>query len=67
MKEHEDKETEEIPYKFRDHAWLASFGRKNGKAYVVVVLVEHGGHGGAAAGPPSKAIYEYLFSEKGAS
>ncbi len=57
------KETEEIPYRFRDHAWMAAFGQKDGKKYVVVVLIEHGGHGSAAAGPVVKSIFDYLFSE----
>lgn len=55
------KKTEEMPYEHRDHAWLASWGKHEGKAYVVVVLVEHGGHGGSTAGPLVKSIYEYLF------
>lgn len=61
------KKTEEIPYEFRDHAWLASWGVKDGKSVVVVCLVEHGGHGGEAAGPVSKAIYDYLFGPPGGS
>ncbi len=64
MAEYEDSETEEIPYKYRDHAWMASFGEKNGKRYVVVALVEHGGHGSSAAGPVVKAMYDFLFDPK---
>ncbi|MFO7803535.1 MAG: penicillin-binding protein 2 [Desulfovermiculus sp.] len=58
---HEDMETEEIPYQFRDHAWMAGFARKDDRAYVAVALVEHGGHGSSAAGPIVKDIFEYLF------
>lgn len=57
-----DKELEEIPYKYRDHGWMASFGQKGSQTYVVVALVEHGGHGSTAAGPIVKDIYQYLFS-----
>ncbi|MFW6105850.1 MAG: penicillin-binding protein 2 [Desulfovermiculus sp.] len=60
--EHEDKDTEEIPYLLRDHAWMASFGSKGDNSYVVVVLVEHGGSGSSTAGPIVKDIYEHLFS-----
>ncbi|WP_027370620.1 penicillin-binding protein 2 [Desulfovermiculus halophilus] len=60
-KKHEDKETEEIPYKFRDHAWMAAFGQQGDASYVVVTLVEHGGHGSSAAGPIVKGIFEYLL------
>lgn len=59
------KKTEEIPYEFRDHAWLVSWGVKDGKAVVIACLVEHGGHGGEAAGPVSRAIYDYLFGLPG--
>jgi len=58
---HEDKETDEIPYQFRDHAWMAGFARKDDRAYVAVALVEHGGHGSSAAGPIVKDIFEHLF------
>lgn len=60
--EHEDKDTEEIPYLLRDHAWMASFGSRGEADYVVVVLVEHGGSGSSTAGPIVKDIYEHLFS-----
>ncbi len=62
--EERDK-VEDMPYGTRDHAWMASFGQKNGRSYVVVVMVEHGGHGGSGAGPVVAAIYEYLFGEPG--
>jgi penicillin-binding protein 2 len=65
--EHRKAELEDIPYKFRDHGWLASWGVKDGKMVVVVVMIEHGGGGSSAAGPVSRAIYEYLYrSEDGA-
>ncbi|WP_432734630.1 penicillin-binding protein 2 [Maridesulfovibrio sp. FT414] len=54
---------EDIPYKYRDHAWMASFAEKGAKRYVVVCMVEHGLHGGSGAGPVVKAIYDYIFSE----
>ena len=57
----DNKVTKATPYKYRDHAWLATWGIKDGKSYVVVCMVEHGGHAGEAAGPMVKAVYEYLF------
>lgn len=63
MAEYEKKATKDIPYQFRDHAWMTSFGEKDGQRYAVVAMVEHGGGGGATAGPIIKAIYEYLFGE----
>ena len=56
-------ETEEMPYLHRDHAWLASFGEKDGASYVVVALLEHGGHGSSGAGPVVKAVYDWLFDD----
>ena len=47
----------------RDHAWIATWGKKNGKTYVVVVMVEHGGGGSSVAGPVAKKVYEYLFDQ----
>ncbi|KUG28553.1 penicillin-binding protein 2 (pbp-2) [hydrocarbon metagenome] len=55
------RKTADMPYKYRDHAWLASFGEKDGKRYVVIVLVEHGGHGGEVAGPMAKAVFEHIL------
>ncbi len=56
------KNPEEIAYAKRDHAWMAAFGEKGKKCYVVVVLIEHGGHGGSVAGPVVRDVIRYLFS-----
>ena len=59
----ERRKTEEMPYEERDHAWLASWGKKDSKSYVVVCMVEHGGHGSSAAGPVVRAVYDHLFGK----
>ena len=51
----------EMAYEQRDHAWIACYGEKAGKRYVVVVMIEHGGGGGSVAGPVAKRVYEHLF------
>ncbi len=51
----------EMAYEHRDHAWLTSWGKKDGKTYVVVVMVEHGGGGSSTAGPVTVKVYEALF------
>jgi penicillin-binding protein 2 len=51
----------ELPWEQRDHGWMATWGRKEGKTYVVIAMVEHGGGGGSAAGPVAKRVYEHLF------
>jgi penicillin-binding protein 2 len=53
-----------LPFKFRDHAWFASFAPADNPQMVVVVFVEHGGAGGADAAPLAKLMYETAFREK---
>ncbi|MDD3311142.1 penicillin-binding protein 2 [Pseudodesulfovibrio sp.] len=55
---------DEIPYRFRDHAWMAATAEKDGRKFAIAVLVEHGLHGGSGAGPVVKAIIDYLFTGK---
>ncbi len=62
--------TESLPFKYKDHAWFASYapGRENEIAQmVVVVFVEHGGHGGSDAAPLAKLLYESRFKDQGMS
>lgn len=51
----------QMAYEHRDHAWMATWGMKNGKTYVVIVMLEHGGGGSSAAGPLAAAMYNKLF------
>ena len=53
--------TAEMEFRQRDHAWIGSWGEKDGKRVVVVTMIEHGGGGGAVAGPVTKAVYDILF------
>jgi penicillin-binding protein 2 len=53
--------SEEVPYEERPHAWFASFAPADAPELVVVVFVEHGGAGSAAAAPIAKALYEIYF------
>jgi len=55
------KETENVPWHLKDHAWFASFAPVNKPEIVVVVLIEHGGGGGANAAPVAKKILERWF------
>src|SRR5216684_8420041 len=50
-----------LPYKYKDHAWFASYAPKDNPQMVVIVFVEHGGHGGADAAPLAKLLYESRF------
>ncbi|MBU4408003.1 MAG: penicillin-binding protein 2, partial [Proteobacteria bacterium] len=53
-----------IPYKYRDHAWFTSFAPAENPEIAITVLVEHGQHGGSAAGPVAKAVFKRYFELK---
>lgn len=57
----------ELQYMQRDHAWIATWGKKDSRTFVVVVMVEHGGGGSSVAGPIAKKMYEHLFGPDGNS
>ncbi len=52
---------DELAYYHRSHAWLTTYAPYRDPQYIVTILVEHGGHGGSAAGPMAKAIYNWLY------
>jgi penicillin-binding protein 2 len=45
--------------KLEDHAWFAGFAPMDDPKIVVVVFVENGGHGSAAAAPLGKLLLAY--------
>jgi penicillin-binding protein 2 len=51
----------ELKYYQRSHAWLTTYGPYKNPKYVVTVLVEHGGHGGEAAGEITSKIFDKLY------
>lgn len=51
----------EMAFLERDHAWIGSWGEKDGRRVVVVTMLEHGGGGSSAAGPVTRAVYDILF------
>lgn len=53
--------SEDLPYEVRDHAWFVAYAPAKEPEIAVVVLVEHGGHGGAAAAPIAKEVIEAYF------
>ena len=52
---------EEMAYLERDHAWIASWGKKDGETLVVIVMLEHGGGGSSAAGPVARDVFNILY------
>jgi penicillin-binding protein 2 len=49
---------EDVPKKFRDHAWFVAYAPVDKPYIAVAVLVEHMGHGGSAAAPLAKQLIE---------
>jgi penicillin-binding protein 2 len=48
-----------------DYAWYASYAPAGDPRYVVVVMIEQGGHGGSTAAPAARMIYDALFHVDG--
>jgi penicillin-binding protein 2 len=55
---------DDIPYKYRDHAWFTCFAPASNPEIVVTVLVEHGLHGGSASAPIASKILNRYFEDK---
>jgi penicillin-binding protein 2 len=51
----------ELEYFKRSHAWLTTYAPYKKPQYVITVVVEHGGHGGQAAGRIIGKLYNKLF------
>ena len=51
----------ELSYYNRSHAWFTTYGPYKHPQYIVTVMVEHGGHGGHAAGSIVSDIYNKLL------
>ena len=49
------------PEHSKTHAWFACYAPVENPSIVVVVFVEHGGHGGSAAAPVAKQVLEKYF------
>ena len=50
--------SEQLSHFARDHAWFVSYAPVQSPQVAIAVLVEHGGHGGDAAAPMAKKVYE---------
>lgn len=52
---------EDLPFKYRDHAWFTSFAPAVNPELVVAVFAEHGGGGSRVAAPIAQALYAKYF------
>jgi penicillin-binding protein 2 len=67
LKHTEDLEEDEVPIRFRDHAWFVGFAPVEAPEIVVASLVEHGGHGSSAAAPVTGRVLATYFEKKAAA
>ena len=51
----------QLTYFKRSQAWLTTYAPYKNPQYAITILVEHGGHGGSAAGPMVGKIYNKLI------
>ena len=56
--------THQMDFFQRDHAWFAGFAPADNPEIAVVVINEHGGHGGADAAPTAMAVMKKYFDLK---
>jgi len=54
----DETDDEKIPWKYRDHALFVAYAPADSPRIAVAAIVEHGGHGGSAAGPVAKKVIE---------
>jgi len=61
--DHKKSKVPEID-KHKDHAWFMGYAPYKDPKIAFAILVEHGGHGGSAAGPIAKAMVKELAAEE---
>ncbi|KPJ63008.1 MAG: hypothetical protein AMS15_02015 [Planctomycetes bacterium DG_23] len=57
--------TAEVAKDIEPHAWFVGYAPADDPEVAIAVIVEHGGLGGAVAGPVAKSILEEIFKPKG--
>jgi penicillin-binding protein 2 len=58
------EEDEDIPVRYRDHAWFAAFAPVDAPEIAIAVLVEHGGGGGSVAAPIAQRVLQAYFDKR---
>ncbi len=59
LKEGQKYDAKKLHRKLHDHALFIAFAPADDPQIAVAVVVEHGGHGGSAAGPVARAVMDY--------
>ncbi len=61
MKKFRSMPEDQLPRKYKDHAWFTCFAPAVKPEIAITVMIEHGGHGGSAAAPIAKKVLEEYF------
>ncbi len=64
LKHTDGLDDDEISFELRDHAWFVGFAPAEAPEIVVAAVVEHGGHGGSAAGPIVQKVLARYFEKR---
>ena len=59
LKENQKYDPSKLHRRLHDHALFIAFAPAEDPQIAVAVVVEHGGHGGSAAGPVARAVMDY--------
>ncbi len=60
QEEKERMSEDELKYYQKSHAWFTTFAPYEHPQYVITAIIEHGGHGGSAAGEMVSLVYNKL-------
>jgi penicillin-binding protein 2 len=64
MKQNEKYDERRVQERHRDHALFIAYAPAEKPAIAVAVLVENGGHGGSAAAPVARQVFDYYLLGK---
>jgi len=56
----ESRKLEEVPLRYRDHAWFICYAPREVGRVAMAIVVEHGGHGGSASAPLARDMLLHL-------
>ena len=52
----------DLKYFKKSHAWFSTYAPYKNPQFIVTAIIEHGGHGGSAAGEIVSKVYNYLLA-----
>jgi penicillin-binding protein 2 len=64
MKQNEKYDESRVAEQHRDHALYIAYAPADNPRIALAILVENGGHGGSAAAPIARAVFDYVVLGK---